>query len=88
MPTRNPRPQRQSDQVALHLREPVEQLEAEGRRLGVDAMGAADRRRVLELDGTPPENFEEAGESERISAEASLSWSACAVSTMSVEVSP
>ena len=36
-------------QVALHLGVPVQQLEPEGRRLGVDAVRAADGRRVLEL---------------------------------------
>ena len=37
--------------VALALAPPVGQLEAESSRLGVDAMGAADHRRVLELVG-------------------------------------
>jgi len=39
--------------VALHLRIPVGQLEAERNRLGVDSVGAADRGSVLELPGAP-----------------------------------
>ena len=35
--------------VALHLGVPVGKLQAEGDRLGMDAVGAADLRRVLEL---------------------------------------
>jgi hypothetical protein len=46
----------EAGQVALHLRIPVEQLEAEGGRLGVDAVGAADGGRVLELDGAALEH--------------------------------
>src|ERR1700679_3722180 len=45
-------------EVALHLREPVEELEAEGCGLGVDCVGAADGGRVLELDGAAVEDFE------------------------------
>ena len=45
--------------VALHLRVPIEQLEAEGGGLGVDAVGATDCGRVLELDGTTFEDSEE-----------------------------
>ena len=48
--------------VALHLRIPVEQLEAEGGGLGVDAVRAADRRRVLELDGATFEHCEQRGQ--------------------------
>ena len=48
--------------VALHLRIPVEQLEAEGGGLGVDAVGAADGGRVLELDGATFEHGEQRGE--------------------------
>ena len=78
-----------ADQVALHLGVPVEQLEAEGRRLGVDAVGAADGGRVLELDGAALEHGEQRQRCPaRMSAEASLTCSACAVSTMSFEVSP
>ena len=41
----------EAGEVALHLGIPVQQLETEGCRLGVDAVGAADGGRVLELDG-------------------------------------
>ncbi len=41
----------EADEVALHFRIPVEQLEAEGRGFGVDAVGTANGRRVLEFDG-------------------------------------
>ena len=41
----------EAGQVALHLGVPVQQLEAEGGRLGVNAVGAADGGRVLELEG-------------------------------------
>ncbi len=41
-----------TDQVALDLRIPVQQFQPEGRRLGVDAMSTANRRRVLELKRT------------------------------------
>ena len=43
----------EAHQVALDLRIPVQQLQPEGRRLGVDAVRAADRRRVLELKRAP-----------------------------------
>ena len=46
-------------QIALHFGVPVEQLEAEGGRLGVDAVGAADGGRVLELDGAALEHREQ-----------------------------
>jgi hypothetical protein len=46
----------EADQIAHDLGIPVEQLEAEGRRLGMDAMGAADGGRVLELQGTQPKD--------------------------------
>jgi hypothetical protein len=78
----------EAGQVALHLGVPVEQLEAEGGRLGVNAVGAADGGRVLELDGAALEHGQQGGEPARISAEASFTCSACAVSTMSFEVSP
>ena len=45
--------------VALHLGVPVQQLEAEGGGFGVDAVGAADGGRVLELEGAALENGEE-----------------------------
>ncbi len=48
--------------VALHLGVPVEQLEAEGGGLGVDAVGAADGGRVLELDGAALEHGQQRGD--------------------------
>jgi hypothetical protein len=79
----------EASQVALHLRIPVQQLQAEGRRLGMDAVRAADRRRVLELEGAALEDrqqlFSEAFANQR---DASFTCKACAVSTMSFEVSP
>ena len=53
----------EAGQVALHLGVPVEQLEAEGRGLGVDAVGAADGGRVLELEGAALEHGEQSGDS-------------------------
>ena len=41
----------EAGEVALDLGVPEEELEAEGGGLGVDAVGAADDGRVLELDG-------------------------------------
>ena len=38
---------------------PVQQLEAEGGRLGVDAVGAADDGRVLEFEGAFLQDFGE-----------------------------
>ena len=79
----------EAGEVALHLGVPVEQLEAEGRRLGVDAVGAADGRRVLELESAALEHGEERDAGPlRMSPEASLTCRACAVSTMSFEVRP
>ena len=46
-------------EIALHLGVPVEQLEAEGGGLGVDAVGAADGGRVLELEGAALEHGHE-----------------------------
>src|SRR5437868_8871226 len=46
--------------IALHLRIPVRQLEAKRDRLGMNAMGAADLRSVLELPGAALEHFSEA----------------------------
>src|SRR6202453_2291639 len=46
----------EADQVAHDLGIPVEQLEAEGRRLGMDAVGTPDGGRVLELQGAQPEH--------------------------------
>ena len=47
-------------QVAAHLRIPVRQLQAEGNGLGVDAVGAADHRRVLEFEGAAAEHLDHA----------------------------
>jgi len=41
----------EAGEVALHLRVPEQEFEAEGGGLGVDAVGAADDGRVFELDG-------------------------------------
>ncbi len=41
----------EAGEVALHLRVPEQQFEAEGGGFGVDAVGAADDGRVLELEG-------------------------------------
>jgi hypothetical protein len=41
----------EAGEVALHLGVPEQELEAEGGGLGVDAVGAADGGRVLELEG-------------------------------------
>jgi hypothetical protein len=52
-----------ADGVALHLGEPVEELEAEGGRFRVNAVRAADGGCVLELDGAAPEHREQRGNS-------------------------
>ena len=79
----------EADEIALHLGVPEQQLQAEGSWFGVDAVGAADDGRVLELEGAGLEDFAEAQRYQsRMMAEASLSCSACAVSTTSVEVRP
>jgi hypothetical protein len=44
-------------QVAIHLRIPVEQLQPEGGRFSMHAVGAADDGRVLELESAPPQHF-------------------------------
>ena len=45
--------------VALDLGAPEEELQAKRHRLGMDAMRAANARRVLELDGAAAQHFEE-----------------------------
>ena len=52
----------EAGEVALHLRVPEQQLEAEGGGLGVDAVGAADDGGVLELEGAALEDGEEVDE--------------------------
>ena len=49
----------EADQVALHLRKPVEQLEAEGRGFGMNPVRAANDRRVLKLDGAALEHTQQ-----------------------------
>src|SRR6185437_2556975 len=49
----------EADKIAPHLRVPIEQLEAEGGGLGVDAVSAADDGRVLELECAALEDFGE-----------------------------
>ncbi len=75
-------------QIPLHLGVPVEQLQAKGCGLGMNAMRAPDRRRVLELEGAALEHGQKASRPVRIIADASFTCKACAVSTMSFEVSP
>src|SRR6202522_1182113 len=53
----------ETDNVALDLRIPVQQLEAKGRRLGMNAMRAPNRRRVLELDRPPSEHLKKCNQS-------------------------
>lgn len=45
--------------VALDFSAPEQKLQAERHRFGMDAMRAADARRVLELDGAAAQHFEE-----------------------------
>ena len=52
----------EAGEVALHLGVPEEELEAEGGGFGVDAVGAADGRGVLELEGTAEEDLHEPGD--------------------------
>ena len=47
----------EANQVAVDLRIPVQQLQPEGGRLSVHAVRAADGRRVLELDRSPPKHL-------------------------------
>ena len=63
-------------------------LQAKGDGLGVNAVGAADLRRVLKFARALFEHFAEALQSASIRREASRICSACAVSTTSFEVSP
>ncbi len=48
----------EADGIALHFGVPVEELEAEGGGLGVDAVSATDRGRMLEFDGAALEHGE------------------------------
>ena len=56
----------EAGEVALHLGVPEEKLEAEGGGFGVDAVGATDDGRVLELEGAL---FEDVGESDDAGAD-------------------
>src|SRR5579859_5059254 len=49
----------EAGEVALHLRVPKQKLQAEGRGLGVDAVGTADDGSVLELQGPLLQRFRE-----------------------------
>jgi len=49
----------EAGEVALHFGVPEEKLEAEGRRLGVDSVSAADDRSVFELEGAALEDVAE-----------------------------
>ena len=75
-------------EVALHLGVPVRQLEAERDRLGVNAVRAADLRRVLELEARRFSTSAASSRSSRMIADACFTSSACAVSTTSFDVSP
>ena len=75
--------------VAPIFRVPVRNFQAEGDRLGMDAVRAADFGRVLEFPGALFEHFAEIARCPfRSACEASRTSSACAVSTTSLEVSP
>ena len=52
----------ETGQVALHLRVPIQQLQAKGRRFRMNSVGAADGGRVLELDGAALEHGEQGSE--------------------------
>src|SRR6059058_4813508 len=49
----------EAGEVALHLGVPEEQLETEGGGLGVDAVSAADDRRVLEFERATAQGFQQ-----------------------------
>ena len=74
--------------VARQLGVPERQLQTEGHRLGVDAVRAADHRRVLVLAARVLTASPSAGEACRIRSHASRICSASAVSTTSEEVRP
>ena len=75
--------------VAAIFGVPVRDFQAEGDRLGVNAVRAADFRRVLEFPGALFEHFAEARDAlSRSACDASRTSSACAVSTTSFDVSP
>ena len=74
--------------VAVELERPARELRAEGDRLGVDAVRAADHRRRAVLLGAAHDGRERPVEPSTSSAPASRTWSASAVSSTSEEVSP
>ena len=79
----------QPDPVAVGLQRPQRHLGAEGRRLGVHAVGAADHGGVAVLEGPPLERARPARPTPRTSrSAASRSAHDWAVSTTSEEVSP
>ena len=80
---------REAAAAAVELERPAGELEAERRRLGVDAVGAADLERSAVLLGPPGHGGEARRRSlPRSSAPASRIWSESAVSITSDEVSP
>ena len=91
LPDRHDRRARAQDavEVALQLRVPQRQLEAEGHRLGVHAVRAADHRRPAVLLGAHRAPRPSAPAMPlTMRSQASRICSACAVSTTSDEVSP
>ena len=76
-------------QIASRFLVPDGELQAEGDRLGVNAMRAADLHGVLELERAPLEHLAQLFHAR--DAESCEAWricSACAVSTTSVDVIP
>ena len=89
LPTRIPSSARATRcAVAVELERPAGELEAERRRLRVDAVRAAHLQRRSVLLGARDDDGERAVEPSRMSAPASRICSASAVSTTSDEVSP
>ena len=75
--------------IAAHLHRPQRELHAEGRRLGVDAVGPADHRRVAELAGPCGDRAPRAAPPRRGSRRrARVICNARAVSTTSLDVRP
>ena len=75
--------------VALRLRVPVGDFEAEGDGLGVDAVSAADHGRVFEFPGAALRGLRKGAARSCAMMSRGLRISrACAVSTTSLEVSP
>ena len=83
-----PRPS-QTLAVAPDLERPQRQLGAERRRLGMDAVGAPDHRRVAELVGARGDDgVERVERAARSRSHAFVSWLHSAVSMTSIDVRP